>query len=501
MSGRSRPAAISGIGKVLIANRGEIAVRVARTLERLGLASAALVHPADADGPAARAVDEVCPIEGGTPVAAHLDAEQIVEIARRIGADAIHPGYGFLAENAAFAERVEAAGIRFVGPGPEVIRLMGDKIASRRFVAEQGGPLTPSASEEDEPATFAERARKLGFPLLVKASAGGGGKGMQIVREADALAQAIELARSEARRSFGDERLYAERYVERPRHVEVQILADQHGHVLHLGERDCSIQRRFQKLVEETPAPGLAPALRERILDQAVSIARAAGYRNAGTVEFVLAPDGAFYFLEMNTRLQVEHPVTELVTGLDLVEQQLRIAAGEPLAFGQEDVRFDGHAIECRICAEDPEAEFRPAIGPLLRVQPASGEGVRNDLGIVEGQSVTAAFDPMLGKLIAHGGDRDEAIARLRGALRETVILGCTTNTAWLERVLGHPDFAAGRVQTGFVVEHAAALAAPAPDARMRAVVLAAAALSDRDFRERVDAVPEPFASIGDWRN
>jgi propionyl-CoA carboxylase alpha chain/3-methylcrotonyl-CoA carboxylase alpha subunit/acetyl-CoA/propionyl-CoA carboxylase biotin carboxyl carrier protein len=492
---------IPGIKKVLIANRGEIALRVARTLRRLEIASAAVVHAEDAESPAAQAIDEACAIEGPTPVAAYLDAEQIVAIARRIGADALHPGYGFLAENADFAVAVEAAGITWIGPSPEAIRLMGDKIESRRFVGSSGHPLTPSANEEDDPATFVRRADEIGYPLLIKASAGGGGKGMQIVREASELDRAIELARSEAERYFADGRIYAERYVEQPRHVEVQILADAHGNVLHLGERDCSIQRRFQKLVEETPAPAMDDDLRARICDQAVAIARKANYRNAGTVEFVLAPNGEFYFLEMNTRLQVEHPVTEMVTGLDLVEQQIRVAAGEALAFSQDEIRFEGASIECRLCAEDPAAEFRPAVGELLLVRPPTGPGIRFDSGISEGQHITTAFDPMLAKLIVHGANREEAIERARKALSETVILGCTTNAAYLERVLGHPDFAAGRVQTGFIPEHADALADPDLDPAERATILATAALSDRDFIERVKAVPEPHASIGAWRN
>ena len=492
---------VSGIEKVLIANRGEIAIRTARTLRRLGIASAAVVHAEEADGPAARAVDETCPIVGESPVAAHLDGKQIIAQARRIGADALHPGYGFLAENAEFAAAVEEAGLRWIGPSPEVIRLMGDKIASRRFVAESGIPLTPSAVEEEDPASFRERILAIGFPLLVKASAGGGGKGMQIVREASQLDAALSRTHSEAERYFADGRVYAERYVDRPRHVEVQILADDHGSVVHLGERDCSIQRRFQKLIEETPAPALPRALRDRICEQAVAIARAAGYRNAGTVEFVLAPDGEFYFLEMNTRLQVEHPVTEMVTGLDLVEQQIRVAAGEALAFDQAAVRFEGAAIECRICAEDPGADFRPAIGELLEVRPPSGEGVRFDGGIEAGQRVTAAFDPMLAKLIVHAADRDAAIARLRQALRETVILGCTTNAACLERILAEPDFAAGRVETGFIARHGAVLEEPPIDASERRAVLAAAALSNRDFLEQARAIPEPYASMGAWRN
>ena len=492
---------IRGIGKVLIANRGEIAVRIARTLSRLGIASALVAHPEDAASPAARAVDEVHPIEGPTPVAAHLDGAQTIAIAQRIGADAIHPGYGFLSENADFAESVLAAGLRFVGPSPKSMRLLGDKIESRRFVAGLGVPLTPSATEAEAPKTFPARAAQIGFPLLIKASAGGGGKGMQIVREAGALPQAIELARSAARRYFDDDRIYAERYVESPRHIEVQILADTHGQVFHLGERDCSIQRRFQKLIEETPAPGLAPELRRAICEQAVRIARAADYHNAGTVEFVLAPSGEFFFLEMNTRLQVEHPVTEMVTGIDLVEQQLRVAAGEKLALRQQDIRADGAAIECRLCAEDPEQDFRPAIGEILVFSPAEGPGIRLDAGIAAGQRITTAFDPMLAKLIVHGRDRREAIERAIRALEETVILGCATNASFLARVLAHPDFQAGHVETGFLPAHAAALAARPLEEDERRVLLAAAALSDRDFLERIEAVPALHAAMGAWRN
>ncbi|MBK7950593.1 MAG: ATP-grasp domain-containing protein [Deltaproteobacteria bacterium] len=492
---------IPGLRKVLIANRGEIALRIAKTLARLGIASALVAHAEDAKSPAARAVDEVCPIDGPTPVAAHLDGAQTIAVAKRIGADAIHPGYGFLSENADFAAAVGAAGLRFIGPTPASMRLLGDKIESRRFVAGLGVPLTPSATEADDPKTFAVRAAKIGFPLLIKASAGGGGKGMQIVRTKQELAPAIALARSAAGRYFKDDRIYAERYVESPRHVEVQILADAHGQVLHLGERDCSIQRRFQKLIEETPAPGLAPELRRAICETAVRIARAADYQNAGTVEFVLAPTGEFYFLEMNTRLQVEHPVTEQVTGIDLVEQQLRVVMGEKLRIRQESIAAKGVAIECRLCAEDADHDFRPAVGELLVFRPAEGPGIRFDGGIEQGQRITTAFDPMLAKLIVHAEDRASAIELAIRALRETVVLGCTTNADFLARVLTHPDFRAGRVETGFIPAHAADLARRALGEDERRIVLAAAALADRDFNERVAAVPEPHASIGAWRN
>jgi len=489
-----------GFDRLLIANRGEIALRIARTARALGVRSVLACHPVDAGSPAARFVDEVAWLEGDEPVAAHLDAGQIVALGRRHGADAVHPGYGFLAENADFALAVTRAGLAFVGPSPEVIRLMGDKVASRAFVAEQGFRLSPSAVEEEEPASFSRRARELGTPLLVKASAGGGGKGMHIVREPAALDDAIERARREAERYFGDGRLYAERYVERPRHVEVQVLGDARGACLHLFERECSIQRRFQKLVEEAPAPGLDPDLREELLREAVGIANACGYQGAGTVEFIVAQDGSFSFLEMNTRLQVEHPVTELVTGVDLVAAQLAVAAGEPHGIDPEALVLRGHAVETRICAEEPEADFRPATGTLRLVREPSGEGVRFDSGVAEGSAVTPAFDPMLAKLAVHGGDRDEAVARARRALRETVLLGVATNAAYLERVLGHAAFARGELHTGFVSDHAQDLQAP-DDPALRRDVVAAAALASRAFVEDVERVPALHAAMGGWRN
>jgi acetyl-CoA/propionyl-CoA carboxylase biotin carboxyl carrier protein len=420
---------VSSLRKILIANRGEISVRIGRTLKSLGRRSIAVFHAEERDSLAAREADEAVELFGASPVAAYLDAAQIIETALRSGADAIHPGYGFLSENAAFAEQVAAAGLTFIGPPPQAIRLMGDKIGSREFVRAHGFPIAPSAAEADDPSSFHERAAAIGFPLLVKASAGGGGKGMHIVRNAQELPQRLAMARSEAARYFGDGRVYCERYIERPRHIEVQILADAHGNCVHLGERECSIQRRFQKIIEETPSPGLTPALRQRICTAAVGIAKAAGYVNAGTVEFILAPDDEFYFLEMNTRLQVEHPVTEMVTGLDLVGEQLRIAEGAPLAYEQDAIRALGHAIECRICAEDPAVGFLPATGELLVLRPPQGPGIRFDSGLLEGQSITASFDPMLAKLIVHGADRDEAIRRMRAALRQLVMLGITTNT------------------------------------------------------------------------
>jgi propionyl-CoA carboxylase alpha chain/3-methylcrotonyl-CoA carboxylase alpha subunit/acetyl-CoA/propionyl-CoA carboxylase biotin carboxyl carrier protein len=493
--------AATRIRKVLIANRGEISVRIGRTLRALGLDSVAVHHAEEAGSLAVREADEAVELFGATPVAAHLDAEQLIDAALRTGADAIHPGYGFLSENAAFADRVAAAGLTFIGPPAAVIRLMGDKVASRDFVRAHGFPVAPSAYMEDGAADFAARAAAIGFPLLVKAAAGGGGKGMHIVREAAELQDRLRLAQSEAARYFGDGRVYCERYIERPRHIEVQVLADSHGACVHLWERECSVQRRFQKIVEETPSPGLTPALAESICAAAVGIARACGYVNAGTVEFILSPDGDFYFLEMNTRLQVEHPVTEMVTGLDLVAEQIRIAEGDALGYGQSAVRRLGHAIECRIYAEDTEAGFVPAIGTLALLRVPSGPGLRFDSGMIEGQRITTAFDPMLAKLVAHGVDREDAIRRLRGALQRTVMLGVTTNADYLHRLLGHPDFVAGRTDTGFVDRHADALAAPPTDAAEIAAILAVAADADHAMRQAVARIPEPYASIGAWRN
>ncbi|MBL8359570.1 MAG: ATP-grasp domain-containing protein [Rubrivivax sp.] len=487
------------IRKLYIANRAEIALRIVRTARRLGIATVVPWHGQDRHGPALAEADETVEIHGEPPVAAWLDIDALIRSAREAGCDAIHPGYGFLSENSAFARAVQAAGLVFVGPGPEAIVLMGDKVSARRFAVQHGVPVTPSADEADDPATFAERARAVGFPLLVKGAAGGGGKGMQIVREPARLADAIATARRESERYFGDGRLFAERYVERPRHIEVQVFGDAHGNVIHLGERECSIQRRFQKLLEESPAPGLAPALRERICHAAVTLARAAGYVNAGTVECIVSPQGEFYFLEMNTRLQVEHPVTEAVTGLDLVELQIRVAEGRPLPLAQADVRWSGHAIEARLLAEDADAGFVPDTGAARRLIWPQGPGLRVDAGITEGAPVTADFDSMLAKLISHGATRELAISRLAQALHETVLLGVTVNADYLARVLRHPAFAAGETDTGFLERHREALKpAPLTDDQRR-LLLGAAALALSEPAAR--ALPMPYAAMGAWRN
>ncbi|HKY90134.1 MAG TPA: biotin carboxylase N-terminal domain-containing protein [Nevskiaceae bacterium] len=486
---------------VLVANRGEIAVRVLRTVKKLGLKGAVVYHAADRGAPAVAMADRAIEITGATPVAAYLDGAQILAAAKACGAGAIHPGYGFLSENAGFARAVEAAGIVFVGPKPEQIELMGDKVRARNFVEKAGFPVAPSAIEDDDPKTFNERARKVGTPLLIKPSAGGGGKGMRIVRDLSVLDAEIERARSEGQRYFGDGRLYVERYIENPRHIEVQVLGDSHGQVVHVFERECSVQRRFQKIVEETPSPALSPALRTKICETAAGIARSAGYRNAGTVEFIFGQSGEFYFLEMNTRLQVEHPVTEEITGKDLVHEQLRVAAGEKLGYEQKDVTAGGHSIELRIYAEDPARGYAPTTGPVLVLHPPSGEGVRWDSGVVEGGEVTAAFDPMIAKLIVRGADRAEAIARADRALAETVLLGCQTNTAFLRRLIRHPAFEAGEVHTGFLDANPQIAADPAMAEGTLHALLAAASLVTRPMRDVADSVPDMHAAMGDWKN
>jgi propionyl-CoA carboxylase alpha chain/3-methylcrotonyl-CoA carboxylase alpha subunit/acetyl-CoA/propionyl-CoA carboxylase biotin carboxyl carrier protein len=488
-------------GKVLVANRGEIACRVLRTLRRLGIAGVAVYHDDDRGAPHVALADEAIRLDARVPTAAYLDMGQLIAACRASGAEAIHPGYGFLSENADFAERVTAAGLVFVGPDAETIRLMGDKIRSRDFAAAHGVPIAPSVSEDEAGPEFLARAEAIGFPLLIKASAGGGGKGMKIVRRVEELAENATLARGEAGRYFGDPRIFAERLLEQPRHIEVQVLGDGSGKVLHLFERECSLQRRYQKIVEEAPAPNLAADLRARICAAAVRLAAAARYRNAGTVEFILGAEDEFYFLEMNTRLQVEHPVTEMITGLDLVEQQLRVAAGLGLPGAQDGVTARGSAIEVRICAEEPDRDFRPATGRIALLDVPRGDGVRFDGGISAGQAVTPAFDSLLAKLIVHGASRDEAIAKLDRALCETALLGVPCNLDYLLRILRHPEFSAGRLSTDFLVRHAAALGPPDPASPVAIAALVAAALGDSAFRDLAFGVPEPHASIGRWRN
>ena len=485
---------------VLIANRGEIAVRIIRTLKKLGLEACIAHHAIDRDTPAVAMADRAVEIEADSPIAAYLDGAQILRAAGAIGAEAIHPGYGFLSENASFARATVEAGLVFIGPPTETIALMGDKIRARALAAASGFPVAPSAIEDDDPASFVERVRALGTPILIKPAAGGGGKGMRIVRDLSLLDDEIQRARSEALRYFGDGRLFAERYIERPRHIEVQILADAYGNTVHLFERECSLQRRFQKVVEESPSPSLTEEQRAHICAAAVGIAKAAGYCNAGTVEFVCGGD-EFFFLEMNTRLQVEHAVTEMITGLDLVSEQLRIAAGQSLGYGQADVRTAGHAIEARIYAEDATRDFLPTTGPILALQIPEGAGIRVDIGIAQGQTISAAFDPMLAKVVAHGRDRAVALEALRTALAEFVLLGCKTNAAFLHRLLNDADVRRGRMHTGLIAERPDLLREPRISNETARKLLAAAALSCREVRDAAEAIPAIHAEMKAWRN
>ena len=460
---------------VLIANRGEIAVRVMRTCRRLGIRTIAVHSDPDWDALHVRSADEAHRIGAGPAAESYLRAGAIIELALAAGAEAIHPGYGFLAENADVAEAVEGAGLAWIGPPPAAMRALGDKSRAKALAEANHVPVLPGyhgdmAADDD----LAARAKGIGYPLLVKASAGGGGRGMRVVRGPSGLPEALAAARREALAAFGDDRLLLERYVERPRHVEVQVLGDAHGTLVHLGERECSVQRRHQKLIEESPSPAVSPALRAAMGGAALRLTRAAGYRNAGTVEFLLDEAGAFFFLEVNARLQVEHPVTEAVTGLDLVEQQLRVAAGEPLGFGQADVRQDGHAMELRIVAEDAVAGFLPSTGVVTAFDIPTG--VRVDTGIACGSTVSPYYDSLVAKVIAQARDRSASLERLRAALDATRIEGVVTNVDLLAAILDEPAFAAGDLHTGFLEEHRVAdRLADVPD---EVVVAAAAARS-----------------------
>jgi len=467
------------IRRLLIANRGEIAARIARTARAMGIGTVAVHSDADAGAVHVRACDTAMRI-GPAPVSeSYLRARAILDAAEASGADAIHPGYGFLSENADFAEAVETAGLVWVGPPPAAIRAMGLKDAAKRLMEEAGVPVTPGYHGADqEAATLAARADEIGYPVLIKAVAGGGGKGMRRVDRAEDFLQALERAQSEARSSFGEPRVLIERFIANPRHVEVQVFADRHGNTVHLFERDCSAQRRHQKVIEEAPAPGMSRELRAAMTGAAVRAAEAVGYVGAGTVEFILdasrmTPD-AFFFMEMNTRLQVEHPVTEAVTGTDLVEWQLRVAAGEALPLAQEEIRLDGHAVEVRLYAEDPARDFFPQTGRIAALAlPASA---RVDAGVAAGDAITPHYDPMIAKIVAHGPDRAAALARLAGALAETDVAGLATNLDFLERLTADPDFVAGRIDTGLIARRIGALTAPtAPEPGDLA--LAAAAL------------------------
>jgi acetyl-CoA carboxylase, biotin carboxylase subunit len=439
---------------VLIANRGEIAVRVVRACRDLGLRSVAVYSDADRTAPHVLLADEAVHLGAAPAAESYLSIPRLLEAARATGAGAIHPGYGFLSENPEFADACAAAGVIFVGPPGRVARAMGEKTAARRVAQEVGVPVVPGYDSGVEDAREAARlAERIGYPVLLKAAAGGGGKGIRFVRRPEELESALRLARSEAASAFGDDTVYLEKAVAPARHVEVQIFGDAHGHVVHLGERECSIQRRHQKLIEESPSPALTPEIRERLTGAAVRLGQAIGYVNAGTCEFLLGPDGSFYFLEVNARLQVEHPVTEWRTGLDLVREQLRVAAGLPLSFAQQDVQFRGHAIEVRVSAEDPFNRFLPATGTIAALREPAGPGVRVDSGAYAGMAVPLYYDPLLAKLIVWGSDREEAVRRLARALDEYTIAGVRTTLGFARWLVRQPRFLAGDFSTDFVAE------------------------------------------------
>ncbi|QFQ97591.1 ATP-grasp domain-containing protein [Streptomyces phaeolivaceus] len=496
---------------VLVANRGEIAVRVIRTLRALGVRSVAVFSDADADARHVREADTAVRIGPAPAAESYLSVERLLEAAARTGAQAVHPGYGFLAENASFARACADAGLVFIGPPADAISLMGDKIRAKETVRAAGVPVVPGSTgsglSDDR---LADAAREIGMPVLLKPSAGGGGKGMRLVRDAAVLADEIAAARREARASFGDDTLLVERWIDRPRHIEIQVLADNHGNVIHLGERECSLQRRHQKVIEEAPSVLLDERTRAAMGEAAVQAARSCGYSGAGTVEFIVpggtAPVGetppeppvsAYYFMEMNTRLQVEHPVTELVTGVDLVEWQLRVAAGERLGLGQEDVTLTGHAVEARICAEDPARGFLPSGGTVLRLREPHGDGVRTDSGLTEGTEVGSLYDPMLSKVIAYGPDRPTALRRLRAALADTVTLGVQTNAGFLRRLLAHPAVVAGDLDTGLVEREVDGLV---PSEAPEAVYEAAAAVRLHELTPRGNGWTDPFSVPNGWR-
>jgi geranyl-CoA carboxylase alpha subunit len=481
--------------KILVANRGEIAWRVMRTAKAMGYRTVAVYSDADKDAPHVTFADEA--VRVGPPLVgeSYLSIDRILEAAHKSGADAIHPGYGFLSENEAFATACEKAGLVFIGPPPAAIAAMGNKAAAKRRMIDAGVPCVPGYQGADQSdANLEKEARKIGLPVMVKAAAGGGGRGMRLVeRDADLL-EAIRTARAEAESAFGSGELILEKAVVDARHVEIQVFADAHGNVIHLGERDCSVQRRHQKVIEEAPSPAVNADLRNRMGAAAVAAARTIGYRGAGTVEFLLGADGAFYFLEMNTRLQVEHPVTEAITGQDLVAWQLRVAAGEKLPLTQEQVKFAGHAIEVRLYAEDAYADFLPQTGRIDLWRPAIGPGIRVDHGMKDGLLISPFYDPMIAKVIAHGASREQARIRLVQALRDTVVLGPTTNRHFLIRLLDHPEFTAGKATTAFIGKHFAGDALRAPDVTDRHWALAAALL----WRRSAERYPAPLRG---WRN
>ncbi|GCE17041.1 acetyl-CoA carboxylase biotin carboxylase subunit [Dictyobacter kobayashii] len=500
--------------KILIANRGEIAVRIMATCREMGIRSVAVYSEADQGAQHVLYADEAYLIGPASASQSYLNVTAILEVARRSGAEAIHPGYGFLSENADFAEACEQAGIIFIGPSASAMRLMGSKIAAKQLARQVDAPTVPGYSgESQDTQVLLQEALRIGFPLLIKASAGGGGKGMRVVRQAEEFPEQLAGARREAQAAFGDGTVFLERYLQQPRHIEIQILADTHGNVIHLGERECSIQRRHQKIIEESPSVALSPTLRSEMGHVAIRIAQAAHYVNAGTLEFMLDTDSHFYFLEMNTRLQVEHPVTELVTGLDLVRQQILVAAGEALTLTQADITPRGHAIEARLYAEDPQQQFLPSTGTITSFIKPQGPGIRLDSGIAPGDEVTQYYDPMLAKLIVYGEDRSAAIARLQSALEQCAIFGVTTNISLLHRISIQPAFYRGETTTSFLELHGLLTKENGDEQpQLPATILMAAAITDLQHEVAEQPFPpttptsntyqqhNPWQKLGPWR-
>jgi acetyl-CoA carboxylase biotin carboxylase subunit len=506
-----RPVEKDGMfGKILIANRGEIAVRVIRACREMGIRSTAVYSDADTQSLHVRLADESVPIGPAPAVESYLDMGRIIAAAKRTGAEAIHPGYGFLAENSDFAALCEKEGIVFIGPNSAALALVGDKIRARETMKKAGVPTIPGMKPvSGSPEEFLTAARSLGYPVMVKASAGGGGKGMRIVRDEKSLVPALEAGRREAKSAFGDDTVYLEKYIEAPRHVEFQIVADNHGKTVHLFERECSIQRRHQKILEETPSTALNPGLRAKMGETAVKAMRAAGYNNAGTVEFLLDHEGRFYFLEVNARLQVEHPITELVAGVDLVRQQILVASGAKLSLRQEDLHQRGHAIECRIYAEDPKTNFLPSAGRIALLREPAGPGIRFDSGICEGWNVPVHYDPILAKLIVWAEDREAACRRMSVALDDCVIVGIHPTAGFLRDVVNHPQFRAGRTTTAFIGEHFPSWGTGLEEEERQRLALAAAAFdaltrpagpADAPARGSKKDNATPWKALGRWK-
>jgi acetyl-CoA carboxylase biotin carboxylase subunit len=484
--------------KVLIANRGEIAVRIIRGCHELGVRTVAVYSDADRTALHVRFAHEAFPIGPPPATESYLNIERIVDAAKKSGAEAVHPGYGFLAENAEFAQAVADAGLVFIGPPPEAMEALGDKVRARELMIAAGVPVVPGTPPlTDDIDEVARQALEIGYPVLIKAAAGGGGKGMRVVKNEDELPSLLAQARGEAGSSFGNDMVFLEKFVERPRHIEVQILVDTHGNAVHLGERECSIQRRHQKLVEESPSTVVSDDERARIGEMAIKAVQAANYVNAGTVEFLRAADGSFYFMEVNARLQVEHPVTEMVTGIDLVKAMLRVAAGEPLSIQQEDVQMSGHSIECRIIAEDPARNFMPSPGTVRGVRSPGGPGVRYDDGVYAGYAVPVHYDPMIAKLIVHARDRPEAIGRMARALDELRLDGLTTSVTFHRELMAHPAFIDGDLHTGFLDEHPELLGAAADDWLNEVAVIAAAVAHFRHVEKASARVSDAEAGGG----